>query len=171
MNAGGGAEPQLIVVGAGGAGLYTAIRAAQAGARVVLVNATSIAGSSSYWAQGGLAAAIAPDDSPALHLADTLAAGRDATRESAARVLAEEAPGAVEDLARLGVGFDVDRDGHYLLGLEGGHGVRRIVHAGGASTGRQIVRQLSAVVAEDPRVTVLEGRRVTALLSDGERCT
>jgi L-aspartate oxidase len=170
-SAGNAHQPQLIVVGAGGAGLYTAICAAREGARVVLVSATPLAESSSYWAQGGLAAAMAPEDSPDLHLADTLRAGRDATRISAARVLTEEAARAVEDLAGLGVRFDADRDGHYLLGLEGGHGVRRIVHAGGASTGRRIVRQLSAVVAEDPRITVLEGRRATALLSDGERCT
>lgn len=166
-----GERPQVVVVGAGGAGLYTSICAARAGARVTLVNATPLAESSSYWAQGGLAAAMAAEDSPDLHRADTVRAGRDATRESAARVLTEEAAHAVDDLARLGVRFDTDREGHYLLGLEGGHGVRRIVHAGGASTGRQIVRRLSAVVAEDPRITVLEGRRVTALLSDGNSCT
>jgi L-aspartate oxidase len=164
-------RPQVVVVGAGGAGLYTAISAAREGARVTLVNATPLAESSSYWAQGGLAAAMAAEDSPDLHLADTVRAGRDATRESAARILTEEAARAVDDLARLGVRFDADLEGHYLLGLEGGHSVRRIVHADGASTGRQIVRQLSAVVAADPRITVLEGRRVTALLSDGDRCT
>lgn len=171
VDGGSGERPQVVVVGAGGAGLYTAICVAREGARVTLVNATPLAESSSYWAQGGLAAAMAAEDSPDQHLADTLRAGRDATRESAARVLTEEAARAVDDLARLGVRFDADRDGHYLLGLEGGHSVRRIVHAGGASTGRRIVRQLSAVVAEDPRITVLEGRRVTALLSDGNRCT
>ncbi len=136
----------LTVVGAGAAGLYTAVCAARDGARVTLVSATPLAESSSWWAQGGLAAAVSAEDSPELHLRDTVVAGRGAVRESAARVLCEEAPEAVIDLTRLGVRFDVDRAGHLALGLEGGHSTRRIVHAGGAATGRRLVRQLSAVV-------------------------
>ena len=164
-------QRQLVVVGAGAAGLYTALRAAREGALVTLISATELAETSSYWAQGGLAAALAAEDSVELHLADTLAAGRGAVRPSAARVLAEEAPAAVEDLGRLGVTFDADRTGRLALGLEGGHGHRRIVHAGGAATGRRIVRQLSAVVAADSRIEVLEGRRVQALLTHEGRCT
>jgi L-aspartate oxidase len=163
-------ESQVSVVGAGAAGLYTALRAARHGARVLLVSATPLAGASSYWAQGGLAAAIAADDSPELHLRDTLAAGRGAVRESAARVLCEEAPRAVEELTALGVRFDADREGRLALGLEGGHSVRRIVHAGGAATGRRLIRQLSALVAEDARIEVLEDRRATAVLRSGGRC-
>ena len=161
-------ETQVAVVGAGAAGLYTALRLARLAGRVTLISATPIAESSSYWAQGGLAAAMSDDDSPELHLADTIAAGRGAVRESAARVLCEEAPGAVEDLTRLGVQFDADRHGNLALGLEGGHSVRRIVHAGGAATGRRIIRQLSALVAQDERIEVLEGRRVIrSLTTDG----
>jgi len=59
-------------------------------------------------------------------------------------------------LSRLGVRFDADRHGHLALGLEGGHSARRVVHAGGAATGRRLIRQLSALVAEDQRITVLE---------------
>ncbi len=136
----------------------------------MLVSATPLAGSSSYWAQGGLAAAMSAEDSPELHLADTVAAGRDAVRESAARVLCEEAPAAVADLASLGVRFDADRQGELALGLEGGHSIRRIVHAGGAATGRRLIRQLSALVAEDERIEVLEDRRVIALLAPEGRC-
>ena len=158
-------ETEVAVVGAGAAGLYTALRASRDGARVTLVSATPLAGASSYWAQGGLAAALADDDSPERHRKDTIAAGRGTVRESAARVLCEEAPEAVEDLTRLGVRFDADRQGHLALGLEGGHSARRIVHAGGAATGRRIIRQLSALVAEDPRIEVLEGQRVTAVLA------
>ncbi|MGO9907691.1 MAG: L-aspartate oxidase [Solirubrobacteraceae bacterium] len=161
---------QVTVVGAGAAGLYTALRAAREGASVTLVSATPLAESSSWWAQGGLAAALSAQDSPELHLRDTVIAGRDAVRESAARVMCEEAPEAVRDLMRLGVRFDADHDGRLALGLEGGHSTRRIVHAGGAATGRRLVRQLSAVVAEHPAIGVLEGRRVIQLLSDGERC-
>ncbi len=161
---------QMVVVGAGAAGLYTAMRAAREGARVILVSATPLAESSSWWAQGGLAAAVSAPDSPERHLEDTIAAGRGAVRESAARILCEEAPRAVSDLARLGVRFDADRSGHLALGLEGGHSRRRIVHAGGAATGRRLVRQLSAVVAEDPVIDVLEGRRVVEVLVAEERC-
>ncbi len=163
-------QTDVAVVGAGAAGLYAALRAAREGARVMLVSATPLAGASSYWAQGGLAAALARDDSPERHLQDTIAAGRDAVRESAARVLCEGAPQAVEDLTRLGVRFDADRSGHLALGLEGGHSTRRVVHAGGAATGRRIIRQLSALVAEDPRIEVLEDRRVTNVLNAGGRC-
>ena len=127
---------------------------------MTLVSATPLAESSSYWAQGGLAAALAADDSPELHLADTIAAGRGSVRESAARVLCAEAPAAVEDLAALGVSFDADGHGHFALGLEGGHSVRRVVHAGGAATGRRVIGQLSALVAADERIEVLERRRV-----------
>jgi len=163
-------ETQVAIVGAGAAGLYTALSAAREGARVTLVSATPLAGSSSYWAQGGLAAAVSDDDSPERHLGDTIAAGRGAVRESAARVLCEEAPQAVEDLQRLGVRFDADRRGRLALGLEGGHSRRRIVHAGGAATGRRLIRQLSALVAEDERIEVLEGRRVIGMVSAEGRC-
>jgi L-aspartate oxidase len=165
------AETQVAVVGAGAAGLYTALCAARQGARVTLVSATPLAESSSYWAQGGLAAALAADDSPELHLADTIAAGRGAVRESAARVLCQEAPAAVRDLAALGVTFDADRQGRLALGLEGGHSVRRIVHAGGAATGRRLIRQLSALAAQDERIHVLERRRALRVLTAGGRTT
>jgi L-aspartate oxidase len=162
---------QVCVVGAGAAGLYAGLCAARLGARVTLVSATPLAGSSSYWAQGGLAAALSAEDNPELHLRDTVAAGRGMVRLSAAEILCDEAPAAVEDLESLGVRFDADRRGRLALGLEGGHSARRIVHAGGAATGRRLIRQLSALVAQDERVDVLEGRRVTAVLSAGGRAT
>ena len=162
---------QVVVVGAGAAGMYTALKATTDGASVALVSATPLAGSSSYWAQGGLAAALAEDDSPELHLRDTVNAGRGAVRESAARVLCDEAPLAVEDLAALGVRFDADRHGRLALGLEGGHSARRIVHAGGAATGRRLIRELSALVAQSPKIEVLEGRRVTAVETCDGRAT
>ncbi|MGZ4292822.1 MAG: FAD-dependent oxidoreductase, partial [Solirubrobacteraceae bacterium] len=130
-------QTEVAVVGAGAAGLYTALCAAREGGRVTLISAGPLAGASSYWAQGGLAAALAADDSPDRHFADTIAAGRGCVRESAARVLCDEAPAAVEDLTGLGVTFDADRTGRLALGLEGGHSARRIVHAGGAATGRR----------------------------------
>jgi L-aspartate oxidase len=173
MSASPPASPRLAdvaVVGAGAAGLYAALCAAREGARVVLVSATPLAQTASYWAQGGLAAALAGDDSFELHLRDTEVAGRELVRRSAAEILVQEAPDRVRDLQALGVRFDADRFGHLALGLEGGHSVRRIVHAGGSATGRRVVRQLSALAAADPLITVLENTRAHALWRVEERC-
>jgi L-aspartate oxidase len=155
----------LVVVGAGAAGLYAALCAAREGAQVALVSARPLAETASYWAQGGLAAALAEDDSPARHLEDTIAAGRGLVRRAAAKVLCDEAPDRFRDLEALGVRFDGDRHGNLALGLEGGHRTRRVAHAGGSATGRRILRQLSADVAEHPRIDVLEGRRAAALVT------
>ncbi len=155
--------PDLIVVGAGAAGLYSALCASREGAHVTLVSALPLAETASYWAQGGLAAALAPEDSAGQHLEDTLSAGRGLVRRSAAEVLCQEAPGRYEDLVELGVRFDVDDQGSIELGLEGGHSVRRIVHAGGSATGRRLLRTLSARAVADERIAVRDGVRVTAL--------
>jgi L-aspartate oxidase len=163
-------EADVAVVGAGAAGLYAALCAADEGAGVALVSATPLAQTASYWAQGGLAAALAADDSFELHLRDTELAGRGLVRRSAAETLVREAPERVHDLQALGVRFDADRFGRLALGLEGGHSVRRVVHAGGSATGRRVVRQLSALAAAEPRITVLEGTRAQALWRSGDRC-
>src|SRR3954463_14500015 len=134
-------HPDIVVVGAGAAGLFAALSAARQGARVALVSARPLAETASYWAQGGAAAALAVDDSPKIHLRDTLTAGRGLVRSAAARVVCEEAPARVRDLQALGVSFDADRRGNLALGLEGGHSRRRIIHAGGSATGRRILRE------------------------------
>jgi L-aspartate oxidase len=157
----------LVVVGAGAAGLFAALTAAREGAHVTLISARPLAETASYWAQGGAAAALALDDSPAQHLEDTLIAGRGLTRRAAAEVLTDEAPARVRDLVELGVKFDADRRGDLALGLEGGHSRRRIIHAGGSATGRRILRALAAAVVEHPRIDVLEGRRAAAILVNG----
>ena len=163
-------EADVAVVGAGAAGLYAALTAAAAGGRVALVSATPLAQSASYWAQGGLAAVLAVDDTREQHLDDTLRAGRGTVRRSAAEILTNEAPAVVRALERLGVHFDADRHGRLALGLEGGHSVRRIAHAGGSATGRRITRQLSALVAEHERIAVLEDCRAVALPTNAGRC-
>ncbi len=160
----------MIVVGAGAAGLFCALVAADAGASVALVSRTPLAGSASYWAQGGIAAALAVDDSPARHAADTIAAGRGVARPSAVDVLCRDSPDRVRDLERMGVRFDADRRGALALGLEGGHSARRIVHAGGSATGRRITRQLSALAARHERVRVMEDTTATGLLVQDGRC-
>ena len=151
-------EPcDVLVVGAGVAGLSAALAAADAGASVLVLAKASHRSSNSYAAQGGVAAAIGPDDDPGLHASDTLGAGRGLCRPSAVRLLTESAPGRIEQLRRLGVRFD---DG---LGREGGHSRDRVVHAGGADTGRHIADVLTARTREHSRVRLLEGERITTL--------
>src|SRR6202521_6162201 len=163
-------QADVAVVGAGAAGLYAALCAARQRAQVALVSATPLAQTASYWAQGGLAAALAADDSPELHLQDTERAGRGAVRRSAAEALVREAPERVRDLESIGVRFDAERFGRLALWVEGGHSVRRVVHAGCSATGRRVVRQLSALVVEEQRISVLEGTRAEALWTTEERC-
>ena len=160
----------VVVVGGGAAGLYSALTAADLGSRVAMVSRKPLSESSSFWAQGGLAAAIGPDDSPEQHVADTVAAGRGACRRSAAELLAHEAPGVVRELQRRGVHFDLLPDESLSLALEGGHSRRRIVHAGGAATGRRITERLAELAAQHERIEVIEKTSAVALWGDGERC-
>jgi L-aspartate oxidase len=144
-------HPDVVVVGAGVAGLTAALAAAEhAGVRVLAKGALD--SSNSWAAQGGVAAAVGADDDPALHAADTLAAGRGLCRESAVQLLTEDAPARIADLVRLGVRFD---DG---LAREGGHSRSRVVHAGGAETGRRIAEALGARVRGHPRIEIAEER-------------
>jgi L-aspartate oxidase len=135
-----------------------------------MISRTPLSQSASFWAQGGLAAALERGDSPAQHATDTIAAGRGLCRPSAVQTLVEEAPGAVRELRERGVAFDLESDGELALGLEGGHTRRRIVHAGGSQTGHEITAKLAAMVAAEPRITVRERTSALALWSDGERC-
>ena len=161
----------VAVIGAGLAGLWTALAGADAGAQVLLVTTGDLDAAASYWAQGGVAAALGDDDSPALHAADTLGAGRDACRTAAVDVLSREAPDRVRELADMGVAFDRAVDGSLSLGLEGGHRRRRVAHAGGSATGRALVVSLTERVAAHPGIRVLEHTRATALLRHEDRCT
>jgi L-aspartate oxidase len=165
-----GIEVDVVVVGGGAAGLWSALSAAEAGAKVGLISRTPLSQSASYWAQGGLAAALESGDSPARQAADTIAAGRGSCRPAAVEVLVEEAPGAVRELQERGVSFDLDPDGELALGLEGGHTRRRIVHAGGSQTGAEITSKLAEMVSAESRIEVRETTSVVALWSDGERC-
>jgi L-aspartate oxidase len=167
-----GATPEfdVVVVGGGAAGLWTALRAAEEGGRVCLISRKPLSQSASYWAQGGLAAALEPGDSPARHAADTIAAGRGLCRPATVQILVDEAPGAVRELRDRGVAFDLDEQGELALGLEGGHTRRRIVHSGGSQTGHEITSKLAAMVDAEPRVEVRERTSALALWSDGERC-
>jgi L-aspartate oxidase len=154
----------LIVVGAGVAGLYAALCAA-ADADVLLLSKGPLFASNSFHAQGGVAAAVGPDDAPALHAEDTEQAGRGICRPGAVRTLTREAPARIADLVDLGVEFDDD------LGREGGHSRRRVVHAGGAETGKAIARTLAERARAHPRIAIAEGEAVVSLRRDGDRVT
>ena len=158
------------MIGGGAAGLHVALEAAASGGRVIVISRKPLTESASFRAQGGLAAAMAPDDSPVRHAEDTLNAGRGLCDPAAVNALVNEAPEAVEALIRRGVAFDRGTDGRLALGLEGGHSARRIVHAGGAETGRALTGRLAQLVAENPHIEVLEGASALALWSDGARC-
>ena len=140
----------LVVVGAGIAGLYAALSAADDTDVLVLCRG-ELASSNSFQAQGGVAAALGEDDDPSLHAADTLRTGRGICSERAVGELTRDAPARIAHLVELGVAFD---DG---LGREGGHSRRRIVHAGGAQTGRRIAEVLAVRAREHPRITIREG--------------
>ena len=150
-------RPDVVVVGAGVAGLSAALAAADAGASVLVRAKAPHTRSNSYAAQGGVAAASGPDDDPELHARDTLAAGRGLCRQSAVELLTAEAPRRIEKLRRLGVAFDEG------LGREGGHSRARVVHAGGADTGRHIADVLATRAREHPRIRLADGERITTL--------
>ncbi|MDH4103018.1 MAG: FAD-dependent oxidoreductase [Thermoleophilia bacterium] len=153
----------LVVVGGGVAGLVAALCAATEGDVLVLTKGPLLS-SNSQLAQGGIAAAVADDDSPELHAEDTIRTGRGLCRRSAVSVLTEEAPARIRDLVELGVEFDEG------FGLEGGHSRRRVVHAGGAATGDRVARLLAERVLAHPRIQVAEGERMLSLWFTDERC-
>jgi L-aspartate oxidase len=153
-----------IIVGGGIAGLMTALRLAPMPS-VVLVKAPLRTESSSAWAQGGIAAALGPDDDVALHLEDTLAAGDGLCDVDTARRVTAAGPAAIETLLGYGVRFDRDAAGTLQLGLEAAHQRRRIVHAQGDGSGREIMRALAAAVRETPAITVLEGFEARRLVT------
>jgi L-aspartate oxidase len=152
-----------VIIGAGIAGLMTALELAPL--PVVLMSAAPLGGeASSPLAQGGMAAALGSDDSTALHLADTCNAGDGLCDVPVARRIVEAAPKAIERLERLGVVFDRNPSGGLALGLEAAHSRRRIVHAGGDATGRELIRALVAAVRATPSITVFEDVRARRLL-------
>src|SRR2546430_7932621 len=130
----------FIIVGGGVAGLRAAIGLAATG-RVLVLTKAEPAESNTGYAQGGIAAAVGDDDSPALHAADTIRAGDGLCDAAAVRVLVEQGPRDVRQLLDWGARFDRDADGRPALGREAAHSVRRVLHAGDA-TGREIGRVL-----------------------------
>ncbi len=152
-----------VIIGGGLAGLMTALRLAPEPV-VVLSKAPLQTEASSAWAQGGIAACVGVDDSPALHRTDTLAAGDGLCDPAAVGRIVQAGPAAIEALARLGARFDRGADGALQLGQEAAHGRRRIVHAAGDGTGREVLRAVVAAVRTTASITVLEGVEARRLL-------
>lgn len=154
-----------VVVGGGLAGMLTALELAPL--TVALVSFGRLGEStSSAWAQGGIAAAVGDDDSPALHAADTVAAGAGLVERRVAARLAADAPHAIERIARLGVRFDRADPAHYALGREAAHSRRRIVRAGGDATGAELVRAMCAAVYGSSTIDCIEGARACDVVRD-----
>jgi L-aspartate oxidase len=157
----------VLIVGAGLAGLFTAL---QIKGPVMVLSAASLgSGASSTWAQGGIAAALGADDAPELHARDTETAGAGIVDPKVARLIASEAPARIEDLARLGVPFDRDANGNFVLGREAAHGRNRIVRVTGDRAGAEIMAALIKQVKEEPRIRVLEGLVAFDLATQGGR--
>jgi L-aspartate oxidase len=154
-----------VVVGGGIAGLSTALAL---DACVVVAN-EPIGGGSSVRAQGGVAAAMAPGDSPSFHAADTLAVAAGLAIPEIAALVAGSAPGRIDWLTSLGVAFDRGQSGALALGREAGHGRHRIVHAGGDRSGAAIMHGLRAAVLARPDIRVLEPFKLIDLVSAGDR--
>jgi L-aspartate oxidase len=169
----------VVVVGAGVAGLTAALGLAPR--RVVLLTKARLgAGGASVWAQGGVAAAMGPDDEPGLHARDTLQAAAGIADPEVVELLTREGPLQIERLIELGARFDRDAAGELALGREGAHGKRRILHAQGDATGAEMVRALTDNLRHTAGIQVFEhafaadlvlanGRiaGVTARLEDG----
>jgi L-aspartate oxidase len=154
----------VLVVGAGLAGLYTALKLAPRKVMVLAENGGGPgAGTSSAWAQGGIAAAVGEGDSPAAHAADTIAVGAGLVDTHMARLLADEAPARIDDLARLGVPFDRDNKGHFVLRREGAHSRARVVGVSGDRAGKAVVATIGRAVLATPSIRVLARHRARAL--------
>jgi L-aspartate oxidase len=156
----------VLVVGAGLAGLTAALAAAPR--KVMVVTPAPLGeGCASSWAQGGMAAALGPDDDPALHAADTIAAGAGLCDPAAVHILTQEGPAAVRALAELGAPFDRDAGGGFVQSLEAAHSRPRVARVGGDGAGLAIMRVVIARVRASAHIEIREGVRALALQQDG----
>ena len=157
-------EADVVVVGSGIAGLTAALRLRDRVGKVLVVTKDVLSAGSTQWAQGGIAAALGPGDTPEQHERDTLVAGAGACDAEAVRILVNEGPEAVRELIALGANFDHSEEGVLSLTREGGHHRDRIAHAGGDATGAEIQRALVAAVHASPDIEVIEHALAVDLL-------
>jgi len=163
-------ETDVIVIGSGIAGLYTALKAADAGQRVMMIAKKSLLESNTRYAQGGIAAVISDEDSPLYHRQDTMIAGAGLCASDAVDVLVHEGPNGVQELIRFGTQFDREDGGEYALTMEGAHSQRRILHAQGDATGAEIVRALAAETRRNERIVVWDDHFCLDLPTDDGEC-
>ena len=161
-------ESDFLIIGSGLAGLTSAIYASEFGT-VTLVSKSKLSISSTYWAQGGIAAAIDKSDSAEIHFKDTLVAGGELCNNDAVKILVNEGIDRVNDLINWGMEFD-ELDGKLQLGLEGGHTNRRILHAGGDATGSKVVQFLASIVQKKSNIKIYQNTQVLELLNNDEQC-
>ena len=146
----------VLVVGAGLAGLYTALKLSHRPVTLI-ASANTPKGSSSFWAQGGIAAAIGADDTPALHAEDTIKAGDGLVDETIAALLAHDAADRLQDLLDFGVPFNKDENGDLALGREAAHQRNRIAGVSGDRAGREIMKCLGRLAESSPSINMLNG--------------
>jgi len=164
------ASADVVVIGSGVAGLTTALQIRSHNLSVMLITKARVDEGSTKWAQGGIAAALGPGDSPSDHERDTLVAGAGLCDLPAVKVLVTEGPEAVRKLIARGAVFDKSETGEIALTREGGHLRNRILHAGGDATGAEVSRALLAAVSQDPGIEVIEHALVLdALKSESGR--
>ncbi|MDR1851730.1 MAG: L-aspartate oxidase [Propionibacteriaceae bacterium] len=157
-----------VIIGAGLAGLSAAIELSPAPCVVLSAGVLSMS-TSTDWAQGGIAAAVGPDDDPELHAQDTLAAGAGLCEPAAVRAITSAAPAAIDWLASVGARLDRDQNGELALGLEGAHSRWRIVHAMGDKTGAELQRAVAVKAKSLPSVAVWENCWATKILTEDGR--
>lgn len=159
---------EVLVVGSGVAGLSTALAAAEEGSHVTVLSKGRLEDTNTRYAQGGLAAALGPDDAPELHAGDTLAVGRELCDPQVVAAFTAAAPEAVEWLQRIGMRFDRSAEGRLDLAREGGHRLPRVLHSGGTATGLELQRTLGMATRGHDRIDLFEHVTGIDLLRDAE---
>ncbi|MEL8055223.1 MAG: L-aspartate oxidase [Pseudomonadota bacterium] len=160
-------DGRVLIVGAGLAGLFLALRLAPRPCTIISLAPLGEA-SSSAWAQGGLAAALHPDDSPENHAADTIAAGAGLVDPVIAKLIAEDGAARVRDLIKLGVPFDRTENGDLALSLEAAHSHPRVARVAGDLAGKAIMAALIDAVHASDHITIIERAKAVSLLQDGD---
>ena len=162
--------PRVVIIGGGLAAVYTALKLDPY--PVVMISPEPLgSGASSAWAQGGVAAAMGPSDSPEAHARDTMRAGAGSVLQEVAEFVTRAARDHILDLSDLGTGFDRDADGGFIQSQEAAHSVARVVRVKGDQAGAEIMRALIAELRRRSSVQVIEGAQAVALESDGTTVT